>query len=96
MKYKITDCYAVDSKTVIAFQLKTQIPFQGDDTKGLEDNWISLQSWVLWVTVIPRQTSGTDLDQKNIYFDWTHIPRHDKIPSVIARSSVWLPNLPLT
>ena len=38
MKYKITDCYAVDSKTVIAFQLKTQIPFQGDDTKGLEDN----------------------------------------------------------
>ena len=40
MKYKITDyCYALEnSKTVIVFQLKKiQIPFQGDDTKGLEE-----------------------------------------------------------
>ena len=48
------DCYCVSIK-------KIQIPFQGDDTKGLEGNWISLQSWVPWVTVIPRQTSGTEL-----------------------------------
>ena len=66
--------------TVIVFQLKKiQIPFQGDDTKGLEEgNWISLQSWVPWVTVIPLQTSGTDLHKIYIY---TSVERfyHEKI-----------------
>ena len=80
------DCYCVSIK-------KIQTPFQGDDTKGLEEgNWISLQSWVPWVTVIPRQTSGTDLHKIYIY---TSVERfyHEKnailSKYIIVRKTIW-------